>query len=310
MVAIHNPVIQLLLPFMVVVVMFALGTSLTFDDLARVLRRPRGFFVGVLTHSLLLPLLAFGIALALGLPRTLAVGLVLIASCPAAAPAGLFTHVARGDTMLCVCLTATASLTSVVTVPLFVNLALWLFSAGHPAVYLPVMTSSFALFVVSTLPVLAGMLLRRWRPAAARAIEARIGSIGLAVMAMVLATTIWSEKGNVLPALARAGGPALILNVLAVSLAWGAAALAGLEVRQRIAVGLECGLQNFAMAAFVALTLLSDTSLLVPPLAYGLMCYLSAALVIVLGRRWAAAAPAEPHVDDWQPEPLPGQLQP
>jgi hypothetical protein len=42
------------------------------------------------------------------------------------------------------------------------------------------------------------------------------------------------------------------------------------------------------MAAFVALTLLSDGSLLVAPLAYGLVCYLSAGLVILVGRRVAA----------------------
>ena len=129
----HNPVTQVLLPLLVVVVMFALGTSLTLEDLARVLRRPRGFFVGVVVHALLFPLLAFALALGLGLPRTLAVGLVLIASCPAAAPASLFTHAARGDTMLCVCLTAAASLTSVVTLPLFMNAALGLFSSGQPA---------------------------------------------------------------------------------------------------------------------------------------------------------------------------------
>jgi bile acid:Na+ symporter, BASS family len=285
----HNPVTQVLLPLLVVVVMFTLGTSLTLQDLARVLRRPRGFFIGVVVHALLFPLLAFALALGLGLPRTLAVGLVLIASCPAAAPASLFTHAARGDTMLCVCLTAAASLTSVVTLPLFMNAALGLFSSGQPAAHLSVATASLSLFVVSSLPVMAGMLLRRRRPAAARAVEARIGIIGLVVIAVVLAAVIWSEKDNVLRALARAGGPALLLNVLAVTLAWGAAILAGLDRRQRIAVGLACGLQNFAMGAFVALTLLSDASLLVPPFAYGLVCYLSAGVVIFYGRRAAAA---------------------
>lgn len=279
-----------MLPALVVLVMFALGTTLTLADLARVRDRPRGFVVGLLTHALLLPLLAFAVALALGLPHDLAVGLVLIASCPAAAPANLFTHLARGDTMLCVCLTAAASLTSVLTVPLFVNAALGLFAAGDPPVRLPALTSAFALFMVSTVPVAAGMTLRWLRPAAARAVEARMGSLGLAAIAIALTAVVWTEKDNVLPALARAGGPALLLNLLSVSLAWAAAGLFGLDLRQRIAVGLECGLQNFAMAAFVALTLLSDAALLVPPLAYGLVCYLSAGVVIVLGRRLVPAS--------------------
>jgi BASS family bile acid:Na+ symporter len=287
-VTLHNPVTQVVLPLFVIAMMFALGTTLTNEDLTRVLRRPRGFVVGVLTHALLLPLLAFALAIGLGLPKALAVGLVLIASCPAAAPANLFTHLARGDTMLCVCLTAAASLTSVVTVPLFVNAALRLFSEGQSARRLPVLSSSLALFIVSTLPVAAGMILRRRHPAAARAIEARVGAVGLAAIPVLVAAVVWSEKDNMLPALARAGGPALLLNVVAISLAGGIAALAGLDRGQRIAVTLECGLQNFAMAAFVAVTLLSDASLLLPPLAYGLLCFPSAGLIVVLGRRAAA----------------------
>jgi BASS family bile acid:Na+ symporter len=293
-VAVQNPITQVFLPVMVLVMMFALGTTLTFDDFARVVRRPRAFLVGIATHAVLLPALAFALAAGLGLPRSLAVGFVLIASCPAAAPANLFTHLARGDTMLCVCLTAAASLTSVVTVPLFVNAALRLFAGAGPVVRLPVLTSALALFVVSTLPVAAGMLLRHRKPSAARAVEARLGVIGLVVLVVVVSAVVWSEGDKVLPALARTGVPALVLNVTAVALAWGAAAWAGVEWRQRIAIGLECGLQNFAMAAFVALTLLADASLLLPPIAYGLVCYVSAAILVVVGRRSAARACAEP----------------
>ncbi len=289
----QNPITQVLLPLAVVVMMFDLGTTLSLDDLRRVLGRPRGVFLGVLTHALLLPLVAFAIALALQLPWALAVGLVLIASCPASALANLFTHLARGDTMLSVCLTAAASFTSVITVPLFVNTALHLFPSGHSGVRLPTLTSAVWLFLVSTLPVVAGMVLRWRRPAAARAVEARMGVFSLMVIVAIIAAAIWSEKDNVLPALARAGGPALLLNTVAISLAAGAATLAGLDRRQRIAVALECGLQNFAMAAFVALTLLKDPSLLLPPLAYALICYPSAGIVILLGRRWAAARGAE-----------------
>src|SRR5512147_1429132 len=181
--ALHNPVTQVLLPLFAAAVMFALGTTLTLGQLGYVLRQPRGFLVGLAIHALLMPLVAF--AIALRLPPPLAVGLVLIAACPAAAPANFFTHLARGDTMLCVCLTAAASLTSVVTIPLFVNSALRLFASGQPMVPLPPLTTPLALMAVSTLPVAAGMVLRQRRPAAARAVERRMGSAGLAIIVLV-----------------------------------------------------------------------------------------------------------------------------
>jgi predicted Na+-dependent transporter len=112
-----------------------------------------------------------------------------------------------------------------------------------------------------------------------------MGVLGLAVIVFVVAAAVWSLKDEVVPALGRAGGPALLLNVLSFSVAWGSAALLGLDVAQRIAIGLECGLQNFAMAAFIALTLLSNPPLLVPGIAYGLGMWLSAAAVVFLVRR-------------------------
>lgn len=280
-----NPFTQIFLPFAVVVVMFALGTTLTFADLRRVLTRPRAFVFGVIAHALLLPLLAFAVARGLGLPGSLAVGLVLIASCPANAAANLFTLLARGDTMLSICLTAAATLTSVFTVPVFVNGALDAFATTHGTLHLPVLPAALGLFLVSTLPVLAGMLLRARRPEVARAVETRIGALGLVVVAAVVVGAVWSERDNVLPALVRAGGAALLLNVVSVSLAWGLSALLHLDREQRIAVGFECGLQNFAMAAFIALTLMRDAELLVPAIAYGLTMWLSAFAVLHLTTR-------------------------
>ncbi|OGB30975.1 MAG: hypothetical protein A3F78_10255 [Burkholderiales bacterium RIFCSPLOWO2_12_FULL_61_40] len=83
------------------------------------------------------------------------------------------------------------------------------------------------------------------------------------------------------------GSPVLLLNVLSVSLAWGLATLMQLPKAQCIAVGFECGLQNFALAAFVSLTLLQDATLLLPAVAYGLTMWLSAFAVLALVRRGA-----------------------
>jgi bile acid:Na+ symporter, BASS family len=290
-----NPVTQILLPAAVVLIMFAVGATLALDDLRRVLRRPRGFLLGLLAHAFLLPALAFGAAAALALPSPMAVGLVLIASCPANVSSNILTHLARGDTMLSVCLTAAASLTSVATVPLFVNAALFLFAGGRTAVQMPMLASALGLFVVSTLPVIAGMWLRQVRPEAARAIEARFGGFGLVVIVLVVAAAVWSEKDNVMPALATVGGAALVTNGLSVACAWGVSAIFGLRREERIAVGLECGLQNFALAAFVALTLMQEPQILLPGIAYGLTMWLSAAVVVLLARRTAIASHNAEH---------------
>ena len=283
-----SPFTQIFLPAAVVVVMLALGTTLTMDDLRRVLRSPSAFALGSILHITLLPAVAFALGLTLDVPPKVAAGLVLIACCPANSAANLFTHFAKGDTMLSVCLTAATSLLSVATIPLVVNLALHTFPSGHERVSLPLARTSLGVFSIATLPVMIGMVLRRTRPDLARHIESKMNAFGLSVIAAVIVGAIWSERANVPRALAQSGPLALMLNVAAVSSAWGIAALFKLAWPQRVAIGLECGLQNFAMAAFIALTLLGDTLLLLPAIAYGLTMWLSAGAVVWLARRKAA----------------------
>jgi BASS family bile acid:Na+ symporter len=285
-----HPFTQIVLPAAIVVVMFALGTTLTLDDVRRVLGSPRAFLLGSLLHVVLLPGIAFALGTSLALPPKIAAGLVLIASCPANSVSNLFTHFARGDTMLSVCLTAATSLLSVATLPRLANLALRAFPSGPQHVELPVAKTSLAVFAIATLPVIGGMLLRAKRPALAHRVERHMNRLGLTVIAVILAMAVWSERDSVPPALAQAGPLSLVLNACAVLSAWALAALAGIAWPQRIAVGLECGLQNFAMAAFVALTLLGDAQLLLPAIAYGLTMWLSASVVVWIGRGRAAAA--------------------
>ena len=280
-----SPFTQVFLPLAVVLVMFALGTTLTVADLRNVVRRPRGLVVGLFAHTVVLPLLAFGVAIVLNLSAPMALGLVLIAACPANASVNLFTFLARGDTMLSVTLTAGASLICDISIPVFLNVGFRLFPTGHTAASFPVLPAALGLFLVSTVPVMGGMFLRNRRPQMARSLEVRMGKFGLIAIVLVIAGAIWTAKSDVLAAITQMGAPVLILNVLSVSLALGIAATLRLSKAQCIAVGFECGLQNFALAAFVALTILNDATLLLPAVAYGLTMWISAFTMLILTRR-------------------------
>ena len=287
MVQTFNPFTQVFLPIAVVLVMFALGTTLTVRDLKNVVHQPRGLIVGLFAHTFLLPLLAFGVAYLLNLSAPMALGLVLIAACPANASVNVFTYLARGDTMLSVSLTAGASLLCVISIPLYLNIAFRVFPSTYSDASFPVVPAALGLFLVSTLPVLAGMFLRHKRPQIAKALEARMGKLGLAAIVLVMVGAIWTAQSDILAAINDVGAPALLLNGLAVGFGWAIALAFRLSKPQCIAVGFECGLQNFALAAFVSLTLLNDAALLLPAVAYGLTMWISAFAVLIVARRAA-----------------------
>jgi BASS family bile acid:Na+ symporter len=290
---VSNPAAQVLLPAGVVLLMFALGTTLAVDEMRRVLARPRALAIGLLFRGAVLPVLALGLGWLLPLAPETAVGLVVIASSPANAVAALLTRLAQGNTMLAVTLSAAASLMSAVTVPLFVNVALSWFPLTGPAVRLPVLTSALGLFVLAALPVAAGMGLRHTRPSLAARVEKRVNAVGVPFVLVVIGLTVWDERRTVGPALLGAGFPSLLLNAMAVALALVVCAGAKVSVPDRVAIALESGLQNFAFAVFVSLTLLGRKDLMMPALAYGLVMWLSA-IAIVRYRRLPPPPPPRP----------------
>src|ERR671915_2514623 len=121
---------EALLPLGLAVIMVVLGLSLTPADFRRVVVFPKGVAIGLLNLLAISPLLAFGVAELFGLAPVLAVGLVLLGASPGGTMANLLTHLARGDVALSITMTAISSVAAVVTVPLFLGLAVDRFGSG------------------------------------------------------------------------------------------------------------------------------------------------------------------------------------
>ena len=118
--------VSLLLPLAIGIIMLGLGLSLTLDDFRRVARYPRAVLIGLLLQSVLLPGVAFAIAIALKLSPPLAIGLMLLAAAPGGPTANIYSHLARGDVALNITLTAINSLMCLLTLPIIMNLSLCL----------------------------------------------------------------------------------------------------------------------------------------------------------------------------------------
>ena len=118
------------LPIALALIMLSLGLTLTVADFKRIFTAPRGVLIGLANLLVLSPLLAFLVAELYGLEAALAVGLVLLGASPGGTTANLMTHLARGDTALSVSMTALSSIAAVITVPLYLSLAIDRFDAG------------------------------------------------------------------------------------------------------------------------------------------------------------------------------------
>ncbi len=271
------------LPAGLAFIMFALGLKLAVGDFRRVLTHPVPVGLGLLAQTVLLPLTAFGTTVLFGLGPVMAVGLMILAACPGGVSAAMITHLARGDTCLSITLTALTSLLSFVTVPLIVGLSLSHFLGRSASVEYPVGQGIGGLFLITLLPVAAGVLVHHAGWLSERVSRILSGSATLVFLLIVVATFV-TEWPSITLHFAAVGGAILLLNL--VTMATGAAiGLVGrLPSDGRIALAVECGIQNSALGITVAVSMLGQPALAVPSVIYAFLMNITALTLIVVRR--------------------------
>lgn len=277
-----------LLPLALFIVLFGMGLSLVPADFRRVILAPRAKLVGLTCQLILLPLVAFGLALAFRLPGELAVGLMIIAACPGGPTSNIITHLSRGDTALSVTLTAVSSVVCVFTIPWIVGLSMHHFLGAAAAISLPFWKTLGQLSLVTILPIVCGMLLRQLRPALAAAMARPANIFSFAFLSLIIAAAVLRE-----PDLARqfqlAGPAAMTLNLVMMGFGFAAGYLFRLAGPQRISIAIETGLQNGTLALGISLGLLDSARIAMPSVVYSLFMFGTGALMILFfGARRAA----------------------
>lgn len=286
-------VTDVLLPLALGFIMFTLGLGLTPADFGRVLRRPRAVAIGLAGQMLLVPLLAFVLARHGGLSPEMAVGLMLVAACPGGVSSGLLTHLAKGETALSITLTAVTSIAAVASVPFIVDQSMQHFlNVGADAPF-PLLKMARGVFLLTTVPVALGMAVKAWRPQWTERMEPRASRLSTALFVLIVIATFASQQDVLLRNLAGVGPAALALNLLAVAGGFGLARLAGLTLRDRIAIATECGLHNVGLGIFVAVGVLHSPALSIPGVVYALLMNVTAIAFVFLMRGRNASPRAE-----------------
>ena len=272
--------INVVLPVSLAIIMLSLGIGLTTADFARVFRMPKAFVIGAISQVVLVPLCAYAIARTFGLAPELALGVMLLSLCPGGVTSNMISKMARGDVALSVSLTAVVSLLSILTVPVIAAWAVTHF-LGDEGPTVSVTSLAFAMFLITTLPVLIGVATRHYAPSFAVRIEPVLSLIAMVLFVIIVIAALagnWSVFVENLPTL----GPALIsLNALLMLLGFGIAVLAGLAVFSAKTVSIETGIQNATLGITLAGLISGQTeggfsTMALPSALYGITMYLVA----------------------------------
>lgn len=277
-------VIEIGIPVALAFIMLSLGIGLTPADFLKIVREPRDVVIGLTCQMLVLPVVAFALVLTWSPPPEIAIGVMILAAAPGGATSNALTAVARGDVALSVSLTAIASLGCLITIPIILGASNWYFLDTSEATEFSVGGVVARIFVMVTIPVLLGMVLRRAATDFAIRIEPHVFRVSASVFFLILAAAIYSQKDNLAAFFTQAGPITLVMNVLIMGIAFGVAKKLATGLRQQMAIAIECGLQNGSMAIAIAMAFYSGSSAVIPAVVYSIIMYVTAASIIVLFR--------------------------
>ena len=277
-------VTDVFLPLALAFIMFALGLGLSGSDFLRVIKQPRDFFVGALSQIILLPVIAFLLVKIWPISPELAIGVMIIAAAPGGVTSNILTAFAKGDVALSISLTAIISLLSVLTIPFIVFATLDLFDLANTGnVSLTKMVLS--MFLIVTVPVILGMLFRRFASKATLIFEPVAKKVSIILFILVLLGAILAERENIVSYFVQAGLITLVLNVVMMIVAYYVAKLLASGAEQRKCITIECGLQNGTLAIFVATSMFDGGIYVIPAATYSLIMFVTSLIFVYLVRK-------------------------
>jgi BASS family bile acid:Na+ symporter len=280
-----NPIIAIVLPVALGVIMFGLGLSLSVEDFRRVIVFPRAVTVALICQTVVLPAVCLGIAHAFALPPALAVGLMLLAASPGGPAANLYSHLARGDVALNITLTAVNGVLSLITLPVILGFALQHFLDSDQAIPLQ-LSKVISVIALVLAPVAVGMVVRTRWPEIANRFDRPVRRASTAFLVLAIAAAVFNERANVVTYVQQVGVAALAFNLVSLLVGYFVPRLFRIERRQAIAIGMEIGIHNAVLAMAIAVNVLGDPTMSIPPAVYAIIALFTAAIFgFIVSRR-------------------------
>ena len=277
-----NIVTDLILPLALAFIMFALGLGLTGNDFLRVVKQPRDFFVGAFSQIIIVPLIGFGLVIIWPVAPELAIGVMIIAAAPGGVTSNLLTSFAKGDVALSISLTAIISLLCVFTIPFIVLTSVSILGGSSVTQNISLLSMSRDMFLIVTVPVIFGMLLRNFATNIALKFEPIAKKISIILFIIVLLGAIAAERENVISYFAQAGLITLALNVIMMIVAYYFAQVFVSGAKQKKCITIECGLQNGTLAIFVGTSIFGGGIYVIPAATYSLIMFGTSLIFVYL----------------------------
>ena len=236
--ALITPLLQL--------IMFGMGTSMSFQDFAGVIKMPKGVFLGVTSHFIIMPGIGYTLANLSGFPPEIAAGIILIGCSPNGMASNVISYLAKANLALSITITAISTMLAPFITPLLMKLLAGAFVEIH------VLDMMWDITKIVIIPITAGLIFNKYLSGKAQWLDKAMPLVSMTSIALIIVVITAAGRESLLTI-----GPTLILLVLihnlsGYTLGYWSGRLFKMSERDCRTIAIEVGMQNGGLASGIA----------------------------------------------------------
>ena len=230
------------------IVMFGMGMTLRFKDFKLIFQRPRDVLIGALAQFTIMPLIAFLIVKIFSLPPELAIGVMLVGTCPGGTSSNVMTYLAKGDIALSVSMTMLTTILSPIVTPL-----LMLLLAGE---WIEISFSSMMISILQVVifPIALGITINAALGNVVKKFTKYLPLISILAIILIVGGVVSVNAAKIVEVGLIVAIVVIIHNLLGYGLGFVISRIMKMEISKAKAISIEVGMQNSGLATSLAIT--------------------------------------------------------
>mgnify|MGYP003167934757 CR=1 FL=1 len=233
--------------YMLGIVLFGMGLTLTLDDFKRILTQPLMVIVGTVAHFIIMPLIAVALCAIFHLSGPLAVGVILVGCCPSGTSSNVMSYLSRGDVALDVSIGILSTLCAPFMIPLLMQLL--------ASQYVSVPTQSLFLNAVKVVlfPIALGVICHMIFGKKIEKVTVALPIVSQVAILLIIGVVVAANGPKLFVASSLVAIPVVILhNLLGYLTGYAVGKALKLDSTKCRAISIEVGMQNSGLATSLA----------------------------------------------------------
>ena len=232
--------------YLLMIVMFGMGTTMKLSDFSVVFKRPRDVVIGCLAQFIVMPLLAFSLGKLFCLDNELLVGVVLVGTCPGGTSSNVITYLSKGDTALSVGMTSVNTLLAPLLTPLLTYLYL------KTTVNVDIGSMFLSIIQVVIIPITLGLLINKLFGNITQKVSDALPAVSVTAICLIVASVVSHNSEKILSTGIIILAVVVLHNLLGYLCGYLIGVLFKMDLPRKKAIAIEVGMQNSGLATTLA----------------------------------------------------------